>query len=76
MKNTKILVVTHYEHIGTMTGGADLTKKIEAALEPYPSSEWTLRSASTAINTIRDSESEGVPDTTYVTTIVLDRINR
>jgi hypothetical protein len=50
MKTTKIIVVTHYEHIGTVTDGVDLSKKIEKALEDYFSDGWTR------VNQINDSK--------------------
>ncbi len=74
MQKTKVIVVSHYEHVGTRTDGIDLSKKIENALEEYPSDMWTVRSADTTIHTADNHEGELGADTTYATTIILDRI--
>ena len=75
MNATKIVVVSHYEHIGTITDGADMSQKIEEALNGFSSDEWSIRSAETAAHTAPDQESDWRPNTTFVTTIILDKIN-
>lgn len=74
MNVTKIIVVSHYEHLGTITDGADLSRKIEEALQNFSSDEWSVRSAETIAHTSPDPEAGWRPDTTYVATIVLDKI--
>ena len=71
---TKIIVVSHYEHIGTITDGKDLTAKIQEALKEYSSDEWEVRSATTETHTSNE-DGERRPDTTYTATIILDRID-
>lgn len=74
MTTTKVIVVTHYEHIGTTTDGADLSKKIELALAEFPSNVWEVRSATTTAHTAPNPGDDFRADTTYTTTMILDKV--